>query len=505
MKKLLPLLVLVGLLNACRVSDEPLTSQNEGKLLAKNELDNLIWQEVKQTGGFDWNKQTITTVWSALKQSDNVLSIGYKPASQNADLRQTIHQINVKSPEWSQAREQVLQMVFEEEKKSNSKLQMTDIEAFSEDVLPVLNLRVTSLTTIQRLRESNLVRYAEPMGYEPRISTQDKSSSGCGGYNPDFGLVAGSDFSNIAPNAKASWNHPFHSINQAWGKSTGSGVRIMIIDTGVSPNQDNFDSQFNQGSSAGRSIEKIATLREWRLFGGGPLESPNDVCGHGTAMSGACAAPRGTDGNAAGIAYNANLTVVRAAADVFLDESREVKGVSDAYILAGNRSDIRITSMSLGRITSSSQIADAVRYAYNMGKLIFCAGGTSFGWSSGWFGVIFPATMGEVVAVTGVKDNFSRCSECHDGSAIDFVVVMEKTSNGRKALTTAMFDNQPGTVGGSSVATAQTAGIAALVWSRFPTLTRDQVWNKLIVSASNYPSRSSSLGWGRVNADLATN
>ena len=98
-----------------------------------------------------------------------------------------------------------------------------------------------------------------------------------------------------------------------------------------------------------------------------------------TAMSGAAVAPRGTDGNAAGVAYNASLVGVRAATDVFLNASREVKGVSDAYVLAGNRSDIKITSMSLGRITSSGQMKDAIRYAYNRGKLIFCAGGTSFG------------------------------------------------------------------------------------------------------------------------------
>jgi subtilisin family serine protease len=222
-------------------------------------------------------------------------------------------------------------------------------------------------------------------------------------------------------------------------------------------------------------------------------------------MAGVCAAPRGSDGNAAGIAYNSDLITVRASSDVLIDASREVKGVSDAYVLAGNRSDVRVTSMSLGRITSSSQIADAIQYAYNRGKLIFCAGGTSFGWTAGWVGVIFPATMSETVAVTGVKDNNSRCDDCHDGSKIDFTVVMEKASNGRHPITTAGTGNQPGTVGGSSVATAQTAGMAALVWARYPSSSRATILDKLVRAGSNYPNRNGNFGWGNIDANEASN
>ena len=69
----------------------------------------------------------------------------------------------------------------------------------------------------------------------------------------------------------------------------------------------------------------------------------------------------------------------------------------------------------------------------------------------------------------------------------------------------AMSGDAPSTVGGSSVATATTAGIAALVWSRFPAYTRDQVLTKLIQSSANYPTRNSSVGWGNINAEAATN
>lgn len=201
------------------------------------------------------------------------------------------------------------------------------------------------------------------------------------------------------------------------------------------------------------------------------------------------------------------LVTCRTDADVYLDESREVKGASDAYTNAANRADVKIISMSMGKTTSSSQLRDAIKYAFGKGKLMFCAAGTSFGWSAGWFGVIFPGFMSEVNAVTGLKDNNfnSNCSDCHQGVETDFTVVMEKVADGRKPLTLAMTGDVPSTVGGSSVATATTAGIAALIWSRFPTMTREQVVSKMIQSSNNYPTKKSNLGWGNVNANNATN
>jgi subtilisin family serine protease len=345
------------------------------------------------------------------------------------------------------------------------------------------------------------------MGYEPRFGAVDRSDSGCGSNTPASGLTSPADFTTITPGCKQSWNHSFHQISQAWESSTGSGVRVMIIDTGCSPDQDNLGSALNQGNSTGRSISKLVTLPRPTLFGipYGPAETPDDVCGHGTSMLGACGAPRGTDGAATGIAYNCNFTSVRATVDVYLNESREVKGVADAFVLAGNTSSVRIISLSLGRLTSASQITDGVAYAFNQGKMIFAAAGTSFSWTGGFVGVIFPASLSQCIAVTGIQDNLTtRCNSCHQGSKVDFVVVMEKASNERHVLSLAQSGNAPSTVGGSSVSTASTAGIAALVWAKYPGWTRQQVYDRLKNSSSNANSRHPNFGWGRINAQAAT-
>ena len=504
MKKILSLFTLALLFNGCAPKDEAIVPPQYAMISAK-EIDAFIVE--KGVSDFRWNVASDDMLWSALQQTDKVAAIGYRPTTEN-NVENRLADININDAEWQSAREKVLDIVFEEEKKLNNTLKRSDLEVFGvEKVLPVIDVVINNINTVKRLRASGLIRYIEPMAYQPNLSNgvDLRSGSGCGTYSGNTTLTAPSAFTTVTPNAKAPWNYSFHNVTQAWTKSTGTGVKVMIIDSGVSPDQDNLGSKFNQGLSSGRTIEKGVTLpKEWFWSA---AETVNDDCGHGTAMAGLCAAPRCADGNATGVAYNAGLVSIRASTDVFLNESRELKGVSDAYTMLGNRSDIKISSMSMGTILYSSQVADAVKFAYGKGKLIFCAAGTSFTWSSGWAGVIFPASMPEVVAITGVKDAVTNiaCDECHKGEEVDFVVVMEKASNNLHTLTTSMTGDVPTTVGGSSAATATTAGMAALIASKFPTLTRAQIVEKMRVNASLGNSKNANFGWGRVNINNALN
>ena len=157
--------------------------------------------------------------------------------------------------------------------------------------------------------------------------------------------------------------------------------------------------------------------------------------------------------------------------------------------------------MSIGTPLWSSSVADAVLYAYGKGKMIFCAAGTSTSFTS-WAGVVFPARMSETVAVTGlVEGSYTACETCHKGSEVDFTIVMQRAGDAsRTSLTLAHQGDQPSRVGGSSVATATAAGIAALIWSANPLMSREQVLEKLKQSASLYPNRHSSFGWGTIDA-----
>ena len=119
-------------------------------------------------------------------------------------------------------------------------MKKSDLEVFGEEkVLPVVNVLIQNINTIKRLRASGLIRYIEPLSYQPNVSdgnAQLRSSSGCGGYDGNASLTAPNDFSIVTPNAKAPWNYSYHQVAQAWAQSTGAGVKVMIIDSGVSPN-----------------------------------------------------------------------------------------------------------------------------------------------------------------------------------------------------------------------------------------------------------------------------
>ncbi len=473
-------------------------------------LDQFMRAKLETEGQFLWAWASDDQIWTALSNSDFVLSVGYQPMDEK-NVADRLHLLDIQSPVWRSARQSVLDLILASEREVNPTLTESKLLAFPEnEVLPVFDVVIRNPATITSLRQSGLVRYAEPIGYEPFKTTQnaDRSGSGCGNNVPQTNLVPGSDYIEIVPGCKQSWNHPFHKVTEAWSNSTGAGVTVVIIDTGCSEEQENLGEYFNQGWSSGRTVAAYVTLpQQTNIFGqpSGNPETPNDLCGHGTSMQGACVAPRSIDGASVGIAYNANLISIRAAADVYLDESREIVGVSNAFMQAGNNENVRIISMSMGRLGSVSQISDAIKYAYGKGKLIFCAAGTSFWWTSWFGGVIFPATMAEAIAVTGIKDNLtSACADCHTGSKVDFVLVMEKNSNGHHAITLADYSDDPSTVGGSSVATASTAGIAALVWSKYPAWTRAQVVTRLKTSANYYPNRNNNFGWGRINAQLAT-
>ncbi|MFN5223080.1 MAG: S8 family serine peptidase, partial [Bacteroidota bacterium] len=148
---------------------------------------------------------------------------------------------------------------------------------------------------------------------------------------------------------------------------------------------------------------------------------------------------------------------------------------------------------------------DGVDYAYGKGKLILAAAGTSLDFTT-WYGVIYPAAYSSCVAVTGVNDNGATCASCHDGSQVMYTIVMERAANSnRNSLALPPSGTTPNYIGGSSSATATAAGIAAVVWSARPRMTRAQVMNCLTSTAQFYPTRTTSKGFGNLNALAATN
>jgi hypothetical protein len=461
-KKLILLTAVILLISACSRNElNPVEILQDDQPLTNEQIDEKALTLLRANQEFWWHMVDDHTLSSAAINSDSVIAIGYTLTDvEPVDHR--IHELNLQEAAWKNKRSELIKFIYTRSRELNPDmdLELNDILAFDEKHLPVIDARIWNKELIAELRARPDVRYVDPMGYsmEPD-QTIEKSGSGCGSNTSDNN-IPNSDFSTQTPgNAVVPWNFSYMNIQQAWTRSQGDNITVGLIDTGIAQSQNKLNSGFTSGFSGGRYINKYGTYTSsWWCWGGCSPDGPNDRCGHGTQMAGLIAAPR-SGPSMTGVAYKANLVSYRGTGDVVINSSNEKKGVSDALRALGNRSDVRIISMSIGDVFSNSRVRDAVRDAHGRGKLIFAAAGTSLSWTS-WWGVIFRANMSETVAVTGIRDNVSnmtRCNTCHSGSQVDFVAVMQRNSNtDRTSLTLPMSGNTPSRVGGSSAATATT-------------------------------------------------
>ncbi len=463
-----------------------------GNAYSTTEIDKMISAKMDADLTFDWQQADIKYVWSAIVNSDHVFALGYKPLDvKNTD--EILHKINLSEGKWKDVHDAIIDLVLQTVNKNNTnQVSISDILVEDDKTLPILTFKLTDRNTITALYNLENTRYLEPLGYFPtdeRYRTQ--SSSGCSGSTEPLNT---SDYTTIAPNCRLPWNYNNLTIPAAWNVSQGEGIKIGVIDAGISSTQTLLSSQFTNGYS-----NVVRTVSTDFTYG----NSAFTTCAHGTSMSGLAVAPRNDQNAVTGVAYKSSLHFIRACADVVLDESSEKTGLKNALKKMGDLADVKIVSMSVGYPFASNVMKDGCTYAYNKGKMLLAAAGTSFSWTS-WWGVIYPAAYAQCYAITGVKENGSTCDVCHDGSQVKFTVPMERNANAnRNSLSLPLTGSTPNYIGGSSCATATAAGIAALVWSVKPTLTREQVYTCMKNTAQFYPTLNSTKGYGNLNASAA--
>ena len=501
-KKFLKVSLVIALVFSSCNKEEENNNVNPIEILQKNplttqEINSKINDVLNQDIQFNWSSQSNLVIWSAITQGQNIATIGFGNSKNDFDRSKSNKNKTIEN--------ELLAIISQYENKTVDKILIS-----SDPFLNLIDVVIENQETVIAIRNSKYLRYLEPADYKfvalsGETNNQQKSaitSSGCGFESE---VLAASDYVTVAPNnAKVPWAFYKHNIPTAWNTSTGSGVTIGVVDSGVSSNQTLMGANFNDGYSSGRTIQKFGTYVDSIWPWSTNTDGSDDKCGHGTSMASVAAAPRNDNGMPVGVAYNANLITYRAAANVLLEGYHEHNGVKNAFTALANNSNVKIISMSMGYIFSVGKIEDGIKYAFNKGKLIFCAGGTSTTFTT-FVGVIFPAWMPETVAVTGVKEGatYQKCDVCHTGNKIDFTIVMQRANSGLTVPVNSYYNNQDDYVGGSSVATATTAGIAALVWSKNPSWTKDQVLAKMRQSSSFYPNKNGDFGYGNINAALA--
>ena len=159
------------------------------QLQTPQQINAFIKKVLNSKAEFDWSDASDITLYSAvMHSSDHMVSVGYKPADE-INVEQRLTKINIHDDKWTTAKMQVIQLILQEERKVHPNLRAEDVEVWKENKLPVIDVKIDNINTIKLLRNSKLVRYAEPMSYEPEDYDNEMYNqlatdlgAGCGGY-----------------------------------------------------------------------------------------------------------------------------------------------------------------------------------------------------------------------------------------------------------------------------------------------------------------------------------
>ena len=253
----------------------------------------------------------------------------------------------------------------------------------------------------------------------------------------------------------------------AWGVTTGKGVTVAVLDTGVKANH-----------------EDLPNLRRVEVTNGKDSLGLDDTTGHGTHVAGIIGAAMGNGKGGAGIAPGAtilSLRVVNAAGYIY-----------DSALIAALRTAVKngaqIVNISIGGTAYNAVFQKVINEAAEAGVTVVAAMG-----NDGTNCLNYPAGYDNVIGVVSVDRTNNRASGSSYGTwgdvAAPGAAVWSTTNNGSY-----------GPKSGTSMASPVVAGVAALYKSVHPDATPAQITARLKATATR---GGSDLGAGIVNAAAA--
>jgi len=277
------------------------------------------------------------------------------------------------------------------------------------------------------------------------------------------------------------WNMKLIEVPDVWTTSTGSGVKVAVIDTGI--DKDHPDLNVVGGVSfADRNPFVIKQTTKW-----------DDDNGHGTHVAGTIAA------------LNNSIGVVGAAPDVSLYAVKVLNKDGSGYvsdIIAGIdwsvRENMDIASMSLGGPGYSQAFQDAINVSHDSGVLIIAAAGNEGDGNISTTEKSYPAAYYNVVAVAATDNSSNVAYFSNSGPYVDIAapgVAIRSTWN----------DGLYNTISGTSMACPHVTGVAALVLEKNSSLVPSDVAAILTSTATDLGNTGfdNSYGNGLVNATAA--
>lgn len=285
------------------------------------------------------------------------------------------------------------------------------------------------------------------------------------------------------------WHLDAMHAEEMWKTSTGEGITVAVIDSGVDKSVADLRGQVLDGVD----------------YSGEEGDEHTDQAGHGTGTAALIAATgaRGKDSGSYGLAPGTKILPVKmpyGKQGALWTKSQAKKYAADMALAIrfAADSDAKVINISMGGWDADyPELNTAVKHALEKGKLIFAAAGNS--------GDVknekeYPAATPGVVGVAGVDRNAKPVKDSQWGSQVD-IAAPGKDMVSACAGGTELCDGT-GTSGASALASAS----AALLWSQHPDWTNNQVLRVLMQTASGNEkglSRDDVIGYGVVRPRIA--
>ncbi|MCS7300639.1 MAG: S8 family serine peptidase [Fimbriimonadales bacterium] len=258
----------------------------------------------------------------------------------------------------------------------------------------------------------------------------------------------------------AQWGLTRIQAPQAWAQwQPQRTVYLAIVDTGVDSSHPDLSQKMRRHSNG-------AVYGYNAVFNNA---NAGDGHGHGTHCAGIAAAHTHNGVGIAGVAaWNASLASAHTAVQIMPVKVLNDQGygsfadVARGIIWAADNG-AHIVSLSLGATVGTQQLHDAVNYAWNRGCLVVAAAG-----NNGSNAPFYPAYYENVIAVAATDPDDRLTEFSQFGAWVDIAAPGE-----------GILSTVPGggyeSWSGTSMACPHVAGAAALIWSRTPSLTNQQL------------------------------
>ncbi|VVB56118.1 Tk-subtilisin [uncultured archaeon] len=286
--------------------------------------------------------------------------------------------------------------------------------------------------------------------------------------------IAGKPTQPPQPPQQITWGIARVKAPETWNNTTGSNVKIAVLDTGISSTHPDLTV------SGGINLAGKSKNNKW-----------NDDNGHGTHVAGIIAARNNSIG-VVGVAPDAELYAVKVL-DAYGNGyiSDVIEGIDWAV-----QNNMDIVSMSLGTATYSQALNDTTANAYNAGILLVAASGNSGDGNLSTNDVHYPAKFDSVIAVSAIDYNNIAPVWSADDAKIELaapgVNIYSTWLNGGYA-----------NASGTSMAAPFVSGVAALVKGKNLSMTPQEIREALDYNAVDLgdAGRDRIYGFGLVQAD----